>query len=60
MPDKTDRKKQVHLPWATSASNPIRYVQHIVAGIRDAAGLDRDITFTSSDMAVTRMQWVPD
>ena len=47
MRDKPDRKKQVHLPWATSASNPVRHVQRIVARIRDAAGLPRDITFTS-------------
>src|SRR5262249_50295734 len=45
--DKPDRKKQVHMPWATSASNPVRHVQRIVAQIRDDAGLPTDITFTS-------------
>jgi hypothetical protein len=45
--DDADRKKMVHLPWATSASNPVRHVQRIVAQIRDAAGLPRELTFTS-------------
>ena len=47
MRDKPDRKSKVHLPWATSASNPVRHVQRIVGQIRDAAGLPSDITFTS-------------
>jgi hypothetical protein len=47
MRDKRDRKKQVHLPWATGANNPVRHVQRIVAQIRDAAALPSDITFTS-------------
>jgi len=47
MRDKLDRKKKVHLPWATSANNPVRHVQRIVAQIRDAAGLPTGITFTS-------------
>jgi hypothetical protein len=47
MRDVPDRKKQVHLPWATSASNPVRHVQRIVAQIRDAAALPSQITFTS-------------
>jgi integrase len=42
-----DRKRKVHLPWATSASNPVRHVQRIVAKIRDAAALPSDLTFTS-------------
>jgi integrase len=47
MRDTPDPKKQVHLPWATSASNPLRHVQRIVAKVRDAAGMSQDITFTS-------------
>jgi hypothetical protein len=47
MRDKADRKTKVHLPWATSASNPVRHVQRVIAQIRDAAGLPPDITFTS-------------
>ena len=47
MRDGPDLKKMVHLPWATSASNPVRHVQRIVAQIRNAAGLPSDITFTS-------------
>jgi hypothetical protein len=47
MRDKADRKGKVHLPWATSATNPVRHVQRIVAKIRDAAGLPSEITFTS-------------
>ena len=47
MRDKPDRKSKVHLPWATSAINPVRHVQRIVGQIRDAAGLPSDITFTS-------------
>src|SRR5262245_25321640 len=42
-----DAKKRVHLPWATSASNPVRHVQRVVAKIPDAAGLPQEITFTS-------------
>ena len=47
MRDKPDRKKTVHLPWATPAVNPVRHVQRVVAKIRDAAGLPAEITFTS-------------
>jgi hypothetical protein len=47
MRDKPDRKSKLHLPWATSASNPVRHVQRVVATIRDAAGLSPKITFTS-------------
>ena len=45
--DNPDRKKKVHLPWATSSSNPVRHVQRVVANIRDAAGLPSDLTFPS-------------
>ena len=47
MRDQPDRKRKVHLPWATSASNPVRHVQRIVTQIREAAHLSSDITFTS-------------
>jgi hypothetical protein len=47
MRDQPDAKKRVHLPWTTSASNPVRHVQRVVAKIRDAAGLSQEITFTS-------------
>jgi len=47
MRDKPDRKRKVHLPWATSASNPVRHVQRIVAKIRKATALPIGITFTS-------------
>ena len=47
MRDKPDRKSKLHLPWATSSSNPVRHVQRIVAKIREAAGLPPEITFTS-------------
>jgi hypothetical protein len=47
MRDKPDRKRKVHLPWATSASNPVRHVQRVVAQIRESAGLPSGITFTS-------------
>jgi RNA:NAD 2'-phosphotransferase (TPT1/KptA family) len=47
MREKPDRKRKVHLPWATSASNPVRHVQRVVAQICDAAALSPDITFTS-------------
>ena len=47
MRDRADLKRKVHLPWATSAINPVRHVQRIVAQIRDAAGLPSDLTFTS-------------
>ena len=47
MRDKPDTKKQIHLPWATSASHPVRHVQRIVTKVRDAACLPQDITFTS-------------
>jgi hypothetical protein len=47
MRDKPDRKCKLHLPWATSANNPVRHVQRVVAKIRDAAGLPSDLTFTS-------------
>jgi hypothetical protein len=47
MRDRPDRKKKIHLAWATSASNPVRHVQRTVAQIRDEAGLASDITFTS-------------
>jgi hypothetical protein len=47
MRDKPDRKRNVYLPWATSASNPLRHVQRIVARIRRAAQLRTEITFTS-------------
>src|SRR5262249_8344991 len=45
--DELDRKRKVHLPWATSASNPVRHVQRAVAQVRNAAGLARELTFTS-------------
>ena len=47
MRDKPDRKRKVHLPWSTSAVNPVRHVQRIVAKIREAAGLPPEITFTT-------------
>jgi len=47
MRDAPDRRTKVHLPWATSASNPVRHVQREVVKIRDAAGLSPEITFTS-------------
>lgn len=47
MRDLPDPKKKVRLPWATAASNPIRYVQTRVRAICAAAGLPDDITFTS-------------
>jgi len=47
MRDEPDRKCKVHLPWATSATNPVRHVQRVVANIREAAGLPPEITFTS-------------
>jgi hypothetical protein len=47
MRDKPDRKRKVHLPWATSAVNPVRHVQRVVAKIRKTAGLPAEITFTS-------------
>ena len=55
MRDAIDPKRRVHLPWATSASNPLRHVQRVVSTIRDAAGLPADITFTSFITAGTRM-----
>jgi integrase len=48
MRDEPDRKRKMHLPWATSAVNPVRHVQRVVAKIRKAAaGLPSEITFTS-------------
>jgi hypothetical protein len=47
MRDRPDRKRKVHLPWSTSANNPVRHVQRIVAQICKAAGLAKEITFTS-------------
>ena len=47
MRDKPDPKTKVHMPWATSASNPVRHVQRTVAQICKAAGLPAEITFTS-------------
>lgn len=47
MRDAPDRRRGLHLPWATSASNPVRHVQRVVRAITDAAGLSTDITFTS-------------
>ena len=47
MRDQPDKKKKVALPWATSASNPVRHVQRVIAKVRDAAGLPSEITFTS-------------
>jgi len=47
MRDQPDRRNKVHLPWATSASNPVRHVQRVVAEIRNAAGLPAGLTFTS-------------
>ena len=47
MRNKPDRKRNVHLPWATSANNPVRHVQRVVAKIRGIARLPHDITFTS-------------
>ncbi|MGC2409187.1 MAG: hypothetical protein WA441_04095 [Methyloceanibacter sp.] len=47
MRDRPDRKRKVHLPWATSAVNPVRHVQRVVAKIRKAAGLPPETTFTS-------------
>ncbi len=47
MREQPDRKRKVHLPWATSATNPVRHVQRVVAKIRDAAGLPPEITFAS-------------
>ena len=47
MRDRPDRKKKVSLPWPTSASNPMRHLQRVVAEVRDAAGLPPEITFTS-------------
>ena len=44
---KPDRKTKVHMPWATSASNPVRHVQRTVAKFCKAAGLPAEITFTS-------------
>jgi hypothetical protein len=31
MRDQPDRKRKLHLPWATSAVNPVRHVQRFVA-----------------------------
>jgi integrase len=47
MRDRADRKRKVHLPWATSAVNPVRHVQRVVARIRNDAGLPTELTFTS-------------
>lgn len=47
MRDMPDRKRKVHLPWATSAVNAVRHVQRIVVKIRAAAGLPPEINFTS-------------
>jgi hypothetical protein len=47
MRDRADPKRRVHLPWATSAINPVRHVQRVVAQIRSAANLPSEITFTS-------------
>jgi hypothetical protein len=47
MRDRADLKRKVHLPWATSATNPVRHVQRVVAQIRRAANLPSEITFTS-------------
>jgi hypothetical protein len=44
MRDKPDRKRKVHRPWATSAVNPVRHVQRVVAKIHDAAGLPGPMT----------------
>jgi hypothetical protein len=56
MRDKPDRRRKVHLPWATSAVNPVRHVQRIVAKIREAAGLPPEIT---SGTAATLMLLMP-
>lgn len=47
MRDGVDRKRKVQLPWATSATNPLRHAQREIARIRDAAGLPASITFTT-------------
>jgi hypothetical protein len=47
MRDTPDRTRKAHLPWATSAQNPVRHVQRVVAKICRAAVLPSDITFTS-------------
>ncbi len=47
MRDKPDRKHKLHLPWATSAVNPVRHVQRVVSTICKAAALPPEITFTS-------------
>lgn len=47
MRDSVDRKRKVQLPWATSASNPLRHAQREIARIRDAAELPENITFTT-------------
>ncbi len=47
MRERVDRKRKVHLPWPTSAANPVRHVQRVVAKIRNAAGLPTELTFTS-------------
>jgi hypothetical protein len=47
MRDRPDRKRKLHLPWATSAVNPVRHVQRVVTRIREAARLPDGLTFTS-------------
>jgi integrase len=47
MRDQLDPKRKLHLPWATSAVNPVRHVQRVVARICKAAALPPEITFTS-------------
>jgi len=47
MRDTPDRSRGVYLPWATSASNPVRHVQTVVRNICKAASLPRELTFTS-------------
>jgi hypothetical protein len=47
MRDQPDRRKKVHLPWATGGRNPMRYVQREVRRICELAGLPKDLSFTS-------------
>jgi hypothetical protein len=47
MRDNPDPRKKIHLPWMTGGRNPMRYVQAEVRRICTAAGLPKDITFTS-------------
>jgi hypothetical protein len=43
----TRDSRGVHLPWATTATNPVRHVQRIVRKICEAARLSSELTFTS-------------